>query len=113
MLEVTSSAAQAIKTVVAEAGEDIVGLRIVASTSGCAGIRYEMNLEATVEDTDAVFDCGGAKLLVDLDSHRLLDGTVIDFRNDLAEAGFVFDNPNARGLCSCAGGSCADSEGLQ
>lgn len=112
-MEVTKSAAQAIRDVVAEAGEDVAGLRIVVSASGCSGIRYNMSLDTAADADDDIIDCNGAKVLLDPDSHRLLDGATIDFRDDMPEAGFVFDNPNAQGLCSCAGGTCSESEGVQ
>lgn len=113
MLEVTPSAAKAIAVVVAEAGNGVVGLRIAVDAGGCSGIRYSMCLDTASDEDDEILDCAGAKLLIGADSQRLLDGATIDFRNDLPEAGFVFDNPNAQGLCSCAGGSCSESEGLQ
>lgn len=108
MLEVTQTATEAIRGVIAEAGPDIVGLRIAVASGGCAGIRYDMFLDSATQEGDDILMLNGVTLLVDSDSMRLLEGTTIDFRNDLPEAGFVFDNPNAQGLCSCSGGSCGD-----
>lgn len=113
MLEITRTAAAAIRDVIAGADKDVIGLRIEVLSGGCAGIRYELCLDTTAQDDDDVLDCGGAKILIDADSAPLLEGATVDFRNDLPEAGFVFDNPNAAGLCSCAGGSCSENEGVQ
>lgn len=114
MLEVTRTAAAAIRNVIAAADEDVIGLRIEVLSGGCAGIRYEMCLDTMAQDDDDVQDIGDdVKILIGADSAPLLEGAIIDFRNDLPEAGFVFDNPNAAGLCSCAGGSCSEKEGVQ
>lgn len=112
MLEVTEAATAALKTVIAEAGPDIIGLRIAVAT-GCAGIRYDMFLDTAAQEGDDVLLFNDVTVLVDGDSMRLLDGTTIDFKDELPEAGFVFDNPNAHGLCSCSGGSCGESGVLQ
>lgn len=112
-LEITERAADAIRNVVAEAGDGVIGLRISVSVGECSGIRYHMGFDTSADESDEIFDYGDAKLLIDTDSRRLLEGVVIDFRDDLPEAGFVFDNPAANDLCSCANGSCGESEGIQ
>jgi iron-sulfur cluster assembly protein len=43
----------------------------------------------------------GARLFVDPKSHRLLDGTELDYDNSLVSRGFVFNKPNAKGVCGC------------
>jgi iron-sulfur cluster assembly protein len=113
VLEVTKRAADAIRNVVAQAGAGVIGLRISVSVGECSGIRYHMSFDTSADESDEILDCGDAKLLIDTDSHRLLEGVTIDFKDDPPEAGFVFDNPAASDLCSCANGSCSESEGLQ
>ena len=101
MLELTTSAVEAIRRVIAEADDDILGLRVMVSVGGCAGFQYGLGLEAVARDDDEVIDVGGIKVFIDADSLPWLAGTEIDFREDPLEAGFVFNNPNAQGKCSC------------
>lgn len=101
MLELTTSAVGAIRRVIAEATDDVLGLRVMVSVGGCAGFQYQLGLEAVARDDDKVIEADGIKIFVDADSLPWLDGTEIDFREDPLEAGFVFNNPNALGKCSC------------
>ena len=38
----------------------------------------------------------GAKVFVDPKSHRLIDGTTLDYDTSLVSRGFIFNNPNAK-----------------
>jgi iron-sulfur cluster assembly protein len=49
-----------------------------------------------------VFDGpGGVRVWIDPRSHRLLDGTTLDYETNLMSRGFVFRNPNASSTCGC------------
>ncbi len=43
----------------------------------------------------------GAKVFVDPKSHRLIDGTTLDYDTSLVSRGFIFNNPNAKSSCGC------------
>jgi iron-sulfur cluster assembly accessory protein len=43
----------------------------------------------------------GVAMLVDMKSLLYLDGTEIDFRDEVMGRGFVFKNPNATSSCGC------------
>ena len=101
MLELTQSAMKAIRRVIAQAENDVLGLRVTVSVGGCAGFQYGIGLEAMVRDDDEVIEVGDIKVFVDPDSRPWLTGVEIDFREDPLESGFVFNNPNALGKCSC------------
>lgn len=69
---------------------------------GCSGFQYHFDLKAKpVEDGDLVVEENGAKLMVDSVSLGLLKGSMLDYENDLASAGFVIKNPNATAKCGC------------
>jgi iron-sulfur cluster assembly protein len=110
MLELTGSAVEALKSVLCDAGDDVCGIRIMVSVGGCSGLQYRMGLESAVEAGDEVIEAGGVKILVDAESLSWLNGAEIDFKDDGIEAGFVFNNPNALGRCSC-GKSSAEAGG--
>lgn len=100
-LDLTDAARSAIRLALRRS-EAARGLRIVAATGGCAGLQYRLGLAASAEDGDAVREFGDVAVFVDSDSATLLTGTTVDFVEDERGAGFVFDNPNAAGRCSCA-----------
>jgi iron-sulfur cluster assembly protein len=101
MLELTERAVAAVKRVLAAADNDILGLRIMAASSGCAGLQYHMGLEVAARDDDEIVECAGVKLFVDAESRFWLTGTEIDFLDEPPDSGFVFRNPNAGTGCSC------------
>jgi len=43
----------------------------------------------------------GVPILIDSKSLLYLDGTEIDFKDDVMQSGFVFKNPNATSTCGC------------
>jgi iron-sulfur cluster assembly protein len=77
-------------------------LRVGVKGGGCSGITYVLDLveEETSED-DEEFEDKGVKMLVDMRSFLYLDGTEIDFRNEVMGSGFVFKNPNPTTSCGC------------
>ncbi len=101
MINLTSSALDAVRSAMAGASSPVSGLRIKVQTGGCAGYQYAMGLVTEAEPDDTVVERDGVKVFVDMDSHDLLAGTTIDFIVALEGSGFTFDNPNATSSCSC------------
>jgi iron-sulfur cluster assembly protein len=101
MLSLTETAQSVIRGAVSRS-EAARGLRIVVAAGGCAGLQYRLGLAAGAEDGDAVTTFDDLNIFVDPESAPLLTGTTVDFVEDERGAGFVFDNPNAAGRCSCA-----------
>lgn len=99
MLTLTDRAVSVLKTVCAEQS-----LRIGVVTGGCAGLQYRMGLEREAGAEDEVLELSGIRVLVDRPSGLWLAGVVVDFVETGEGGGFVFDNPNTAGKCSCAGG---------
>jgi len=81
------------------APEDHV-LRIAIAAGGCSGYSYKLDFDK-VEDMDNVFECHGVKFVVDQKSELLLDGTTIDYIDELDKRGFKIENPNAVKSCGC------------
>ena len=69
---------------------------------GCSGWDYSFNFDDTQDTTkDFVSEQHGVKLAVDKRFDLHLDGTEIDFIDDLNRRGFKFNNPNAQKTCGC------------
>jgi iron-sulfur cluster assembly protein len=78
------------------------GLRVGVKAGGCSGFEYVFEWEAAPNETDMVFDGpSGARVWVDPRSHRILDGTTLDYDTSLLSRGFVFQNPHAKSTCGC------------
>lgn len=101
MLEMTDQAQSAVQRFVDTADKPIAGLRIAVVDGGCSGLQYSMSLEAGPQDGDSVVKCGSMTVFVEPDSISVLDGTVIDFVENLQGSGFTFENPNATKSCNC------------
>jgi iron-sulfur cluster assembly protein len=102
MLQISDNAAKVITRMLEKNGIAGGGLRIAIKAGGCSGYSYVFAWEAAPKPGDEVFEGpDGAKLFVDPRSHRLLDGTVLDYDTSLISRGFVFNNPNAKSTCGC------------
>jgi len=96
----TDQAAQKIQALVAEKGIPDGGLRVKVVGGGCSGLTYKMDLDQ-VRDGDKVFEHGGAKLVVDRKSFLYLNGTILDYKDELMSSGFNLQNPNVKRTCGC------------
>ena len=100
-VEVTNSAIKRIARILA--GEpDKTALRISIEGGGCSGFSYKYDLvnEAPADD-DLVIEKDGAKIFIDSVSLSLMDGSEIDFVDDLMGQAFKINNPNAVSSCGC------------
>ena len=100
MVMLSATAAVKLKDILATEGAQDKGLRIRVVPGGCSGYSYDMVFDEAAEG-DQVFDHEGVKLLVDGESLPLLDGSEIDFEEELGHEGFTIKNPNASGGCGC------------
>jgi iron-sulfur cluster assembly protein len=102
MIEITETAAQKIRTLMAKQGIDEGGLRVGVKGGGCSGLSYTFSWEKEARTGDEVFEGpDGAKIFVDKKSLLFLNGTVLDYNTDMLARGFVFQNPNAKSTCGC------------
>ena len=101
MVALTDNALATLRRLVANGAEGTTGLRIMVDAGGCAGLQYALGLETSACDGDRVFEFGDVNVYVDGRSLPLVDGMQVDFIDGVEASGFVFDNPNAKDLCSC------------
>jgi iron-sulfur cluster assembly accessory protein len=102
MITLTDSAVEQLRALLAQqtsaAGQ--VGLRLQVERGGCAGMQYTMRVDGARE-TDLVTSQDGACVLIDPESSVFLDGSEIDYVDDLNDAGFKINNPKAARSCGC------------
>ncbi|MEH6724920.1 MAG: iron-sulfur cluster insertion protein ErpA [Hyphomicrobiales bacterium] len=76
-------------------------LRISVDGGGCSGFSYKYDLVDDVEKDDLVLRRDGATILIDPISLPYLEGSEIDFVDDLMGQSFQITNPNATASCGC------------
>jgi iron-sulfur cluster insertion protein len=76
-------------------------LRVAVEAVGCSGFSYKFDLIDHAEPDDLKIERDGASAVVDVVSLALLNGSEIDFVDELAGAEFRVRNPNARSSCGC------------
>ncbi len=76
-------------------------LRISVNGGGCSGFQYAFDVERERQDDDVLVQRDGATVLVDQMSLQYMDGSVIDFVDDLIGQSFKIENPHATASCGC------------
>ncbi len=102
-LQLTERAAEEVKTILRQQNlsPETTFLRLGVKGGGCSGFTYALDLTDTRGDLDEEFESFGIRLLCDPKSLLYLDGTTLDFKDELMGRGFVFNNPNATSSCGC------------
>jgi len=101
MIQISETAARQIRTLMAKQGLDEGGLRVGVKGGGCSGFSYTLDLTETISEQDETFNQHGIEVICDPKSLLYLEGTQVDFKDELMGRGFVFSNPNATSSCGC------------
>jgi iron-sulfur cluster assembly protein len=103
-ITLTELAAKQIKDIITEQKlpAEQTRLRVGVKGGGCSGFSYMLDLtEEAPAETDEQLESNGIQILIDSKSLLYLEGTEIDFKQDMIQSGFVFKNPNATSTCGC------------
>ena len=100
-LSISDRAAKRVAHLMAQESGDDLMLRVSVSGGGCAGFQYGFSFDDQVQTADLVFEQHGVKVVIDDMSLDLLNGSEIDFVEDLAGAAFQIRNPKATSSCGC------------
>jgi iron-sulfur cluster assembly accessory protein len=76
-------------------------LRVTVSGGGCSGFQYSFDLDAARAEDDLVIEKNGATVLIDQISLPYMDGSEIDFVDDVIGQSFQIRNPHATASCGC------------
>jgi iron-sulfur cluster assembly accessory protein len=76
-------------------------LRVSVEGGGCSGFQYKFDMERAQADDDLVLAGDGAVVLIDPVSVGFMEGSEIDFVEDLIGAAFKVKNPQAKASCGC------------
>ncbi|MBT4530444.1 MAG: iron-sulfur cluster assembly accessory protein [Phycisphaerae bacterium] len=108
---ITDSAAREISNIMTqqELDREKTHLRVGVKGGGCSGFSYILDLTETKKEGDEQWDYDfelegeshNFRVICDPKSYLYLNGTTVDFKDEVMGRGFVFENPNATNTCGC------------
>lgn len=102
MIGITERARAEVKRIIEEQGlSDGTALRVGVKGGGCSGFSYTLGFDDQISDMDQVNKVEDVSVVCDPKSFLYLNGTEIDFEDNLMGRGFKFGNPNASNSCGC------------
>ena len=101
MLTITESAKTKILDLLAEEGNPDLALRTFVQGGGCSGMSYGFTFDEITNEDDFEVPLEKFKVLVDSASMQYLQGSSIDYKEDIQGSQFVISNPNAQATCGC------------
>lgn len=100
MIVITDTAKEKIQDVLI--GEDPNSkLRMFVQGGGCAGFSYGFTIDTEQNDDDFVIEAGNASVIVDSMSMQYIDGSTVDYVEELMGAHFSIKNPQSATTCGC------------
>jgi iron-sulfur cluster assembly protein len=101
-ISLSERAVTEVKRIVEEQNlPDGTGLRVGVKGGGCSGFSYTLGFDDNQNPTDQLSEVDGVQIMCDPKSFLYLNGTVVDFEDNLMGRGFKFTNPNASKSCGC------------
>ena len=97
----TPAAEARIAALMAKAPEGAIGVKLSTPRRGCSGLAYSVDYVSEANALDERIETPGGLFFIDGASVLYLVGSTMDWVEDDFTAGFVFDNPNAKGSCGC------------
>jgi iron-sulfur cluster assembly accessory protein len=99
-ITLTDAAARRIATILSKDSAK-TALRVSVEGGGCSGFSYKFDLVGEGLDDDLVLVKDKARVLIDSMSLVYMEGSEIDFVDDLMGQSFQIKNPNAVASCGC------------
>ena len=100
-LILTPTAEARIAELMGKAPEGAIGVKLSTPRRGCSGLAYSVDYVTEAKPFDERIETPGGTLFVDGGSILSLIGSTMNWVEDDFTAGFVFQNPNAKGECGC------------
>ncbi len=100
-LSLSESAAKRVSWLIEQEGRNGLMLRVSVSGGGCSGFQYGFSFDDRQNEDDRTFGRDGVTVVVDEASLDLLNGSEIDYVEELIGASFQIKNPQATSSCGC------------
>jgi iron-sulfur cluster assembly protein len=100
-VNLTPAAEARVAALMAKAPEGAIGVKLSTPRRGCSGLAYSVDYVTEADKFDERIETPGGLFFIDGGSVLYLVGSTMDWVEDDFAAGFVFENPNAKGACGC------------
>ncbi len=100
-IQFSNRAAQKVRTLIDAEGDDSMRLRVFVTGGGCNGFSYGFTFDEDIAEDDAVVERHGVTMVIDAMSYPYLEGSEVDYVEDLSGSQFIVTNPNASSTCGC------------
>ena len=100
-LSISNNAVKQVKHLLSKEKDTTSMLRVIVNGGGCAGFQYHFKFDHELHKDDVVFEKDGVKLVIDDVSLNILDGSEVDYVDELIGSAFQIKNPNAKSTCGC------------
>ena len=97
----SDNAVAKVRTLLDAEGDPDLRLRVFITGGGCNGFSYGFTFDDEVADDDALVEKQGVGMVIDAMSYPYLEGSEVDYVEDLNGSQFVVSNPNATATCGC------------
>ena len=95
-IDFTPKAQEQIRKIVNEKGANFY-FRIAVQGGGCSGFKYKFSLDNKKNPNDKIFSA----TIIDKNSLKLINGSVIDYKKELIGESFIINNPKSKSECGC------------
>jgi iron-sulfur cluster insertion protein len=76
-------------------------LRVSVDGGGCSGFIYKYEMTTVLEQDDVIFKSEHSKIVIDPMSLEYMQGSLLDFIEELGSSYFSIKNPQATAKCGC------------
>jgi len=95
-IEFTEEANKQIEKIISEQGKNSF-FRISVQGGGCSGFKYNFTFDEKIEINDVLFN----KTIIDRDSLEIINGSVVNYKEEMIGSSFTIENPKATSSCGC------------
>ena len=71
--------------------------RISVKGGGCSGFKYDFTFDKNIENDDVKQE----NIIIDKSSLKMLEGSSVDFSEELIGSSFKISNPKTKSSCGC------------
>ena len=75
--------------------------RLRVNGGGCSGFQYDFSFDEKKNNDDVIFKYNKTEILIDEMSLSFLEGSSLEYIDDLSGSFFQVTNPNASSSCGC------------
>lgn len=106
-ITVTAEAAERLRAEMDRRDGEISALRLMVQPGGCAGLQYALAFaRGEPNELESTLESNGVTLYIETQVLELVEGSQIEWVDNLIGGGFRVTNPNAQSSCGCGKSFC-------